>query len=104
MLCHFNIFLSLLRHVPYFNFLLAQGSFEIGASVYPVAIKYDPRFGDAFWNSSRQSYMEYVIMMMTSWAIVVDVWYLPPMQIMVGLAYHRLEINTFQLNSAFSSH
>lgn len=41
--------------------------------------RYDPRFGDAFWNSSRFSMMQYLLMMMTSWAIVCDVWYLPPM-------------------------
>nr|XP_023014745.1 glycerol-3-phosphate acyltransferase 3 isoform X1 [Leptinotarsa decemlineata] len=56
-----------------------KGSFEIGSVIYPVAIKYDPRFGDAFWNSSRYSMLQYLYMMMTSWAIVCDVWYLPPM-------------------------
>ncbi|CRK92398.1 CLUMA_CG005966, isoform A [Clunio marinus] len=44
-----------------------------------VAARYDARFGDAFWNSSRYSMMQYLYMMMTSWAIVCDVWYLPPM-------------------------
>ena len=44
-----------------------------------MAIKYHPEFGDAFWNSSEQSMVTYMIMMMTSWAIVADVWYLPPM-------------------------
>ncbi|KAK7872497.1 hypothetical protein R5R35_014288 [Gryllus longicercus] len=56
-----------------------KGSFEVGGVIYPVAIKYDPKFGDAFWNSSRFSMMQYLYMMMTSWAIVCDVWYLPPM-------------------------
>lgn len=56
-----------------------KGSFEVGGIIYPVAIKYDPRFGDAFWNSSEYSMMQYLYMMMTSWAIVCDVWYLPPM-------------------------
>ncbi|XP_014271501.1 glycerol-3-phosphate acyltransferase 3 [Halyomorpha halys] len=56
-----------------------KGSFEVGSVVYPVAIKYDPKFGDAFWNSSRYSMMQYLYMMMTSWAIVAEVWYLPPM-------------------------
>ncbi|XP_034235519.1 glycerol-3-phosphate acyltransferase 3-like isoform X3 [Thrips palmi] len=55
-----------------------KGSFEVKGAIYPVAIKYDPRFGDAFWNSSRYSMMQYLYMMMTSWAIVCDVWYLPP--------------------------
>ncbi|XP_075222080.1 glycerol-3-phosphate acyltransferase 4 isoform X2 [Lycorma delicatula] len=56
-----------------------KGSFEVNGVIYPVAIKYDPRFGDAFWNSSRYSMMHYLFMMMSSWAIVCDVWYLPPM-------------------------
>ncbi|XP_011880903.1 PREDICTED: glycerol-3-phosphate acyltransferase 3-like isoform X2 [Vollenhovia emeryi] len=56
-----------------------KGSFEVGGVIYPVAIKYDPRFGDAFWNSSRYSMLHYLYMMMSSWAIVCDVWYLPPM-------------------------
>uniref|UniRef100_A0A1B6JYC1 Phospholipid/glycerol acyltransferase domain-containing protein n=2 Tax=Homalodisca liturata TaxID=320908 RepID=A0A1B6JYC1_9HEMI len=56
-----------------------KGSFEVGGVIYPVAIKYDPRFGDAFWNSSRSSMIHYLYLMMSSWAIVCDVWYLPPM-------------------------
>ncbi|KRT80440.1 hypothetical protein AMK59_6991, partial [Oryctes borbonicus] len=56
-----------------------KGSFEVDTVIYPVAIKYDPKFGDAFWDSSRYSYMQYLYMMMTSWAIVCEVWYLPPM-------------------------
>lgn len=47
--------------------------------IYPVAIKYNPIFGDAFWNSSRNGYFTYLMMMMTSWAIVCEVWYLEPM-------------------------
>lgn len=57
-----------------------KGSFEVGCPIYPVAIKYDPRFGDAFWNSNKYSMLQYLYMMMTSWAIVCEVWYLPPVQ------------------------
>ena len=56
-----------------------KGSFEVGGTICPVAIKYDSRFGDPFWDSSKYGYMRYLLMMMTSWAIVCDVWYLPPM-------------------------
>lgn len=42
-------------------------------------MKYDSRFGDAFWNSSEQSWFGYIMRMMTSWAIICNVWYLPPM-------------------------
>ncbi|XP_041968760.1 glycerol-3-phosphate acyltransferase 3 isoform X2 [Aricia agestis] len=56
-----------------------KGSFEVGGTIYPVAIKYDARFGDAFWNSSRYGMLHYLFNMMSSWAIVCDVWYLPAM-------------------------
>uniref|UniRef100_A0A8C6VKH4 Glycerol-3-phosphate acyltransferase 3 n=1 Tax=Naja naja TaxID=35670 RepID=A0A8C6VKH4_NAJNA len=58
--------------------MFKKGSFEIGATIYPVAIKYDPRFGDAFWNSSKYNIVSYLLRIMTSWAIVCQVWYLPP--------------------------
>jgi glycerol-3-phosphate O-acyltransferase 3/4 len=56
-----------------------KGSFEISPVIYPVAMKYDNTLGDAFWNSSRQSMLHYLLRMMTSWAIVCEVWYLPAM-------------------------
>ncbi|XP_035463861.1 glycerol-3-phosphate acyltransferase 3 [Scophthalmus maximus] len=59
--------------------MFKKGSFEIGGTIHPVAIKYDPRFGDAFWNSGKYHMMSYLLRMMSSWAIVVNVWYLPPM-------------------------
>ena len=57
--------------------MFKKGSFEVGGVVYPVAIKYDPRFANCFWNSSKYGLLSYIFMMMTSWAMVVDVWYLP---------------------------
>ena len=59
--------------------MFKKGCFEVDTTIYPVAIKYDQRFGDAFWNSNKHSMLQYLILMMTSWAIVVDVYYLPPM-------------------------
>lgn len=59
--------------------MFKKGSFEIEGTIYPVAIKYDPQFGDAFWNSSKYGMVTYLLQMMTSWAIVCNVWYLPPM-------------------------
>ena len=44
--------------------MFKKGSFEVGAPIYPVAIKYDPLFGDAFWNSSEQSLLRYCLMLM----------------------------------------
>ncbi|XP_051537387.1 glycerol-3-phosphate acyltransferase 3-like isoform X2 [Myxocyprinus asiaticus] len=59
--------------------MFRKGSFEMGGTIYPVAIKYDPQFGDAFWNSAKYKMVSYLLRMMTSWAIVCNVWYLPPM-------------------------
>ncbi|KAL9852421.1 glycerol-3-phosphate acyltransferase 3-like isoform 1-T1 [Geothlypis trichas] len=59
--------------------MFKKGSFEVGGTIHPVAIKYDPRFGDAFWNSTKHSMMTYAFNVLTSWAIVCNVWYLPPM-------------------------
>ncbi|CAI4229393.1 unnamed protein product [Auanema sp. JU1783] len=59
--------------------MFKKGSFEVGTTIYPIAMKYDSRFGDAFWNSSEQSWFEYIMRMMTSWAIICNVWYLPAM-------------------------
>jgi hypothetical protein len=63
--------------------MFKKSSFEVGAP-----IKYDPRFGDAFWNSQQQSWMEYILSMMTCWAIVADVWYLPRMEMLVRSCVH----------------
>lgn len=59
--------------------MFKKGSFEVGGTIYPVALKYDSRFGEPFWNSQKYGYIRYLSMMMSSWAIVCDVWYLPPM-------------------------
>lgn len=77
--------------------MFKKGSFEVGGVVYPAAIKvchsdlfiykdfscalisqYDSRFADPFWNSSKQSLSKHLLMILSSWALVCDVWYLPP--------------------------
>ncbi|KAJ8317202.1 hypothetical protein KUTeg_005106 [Tegillarca granosa] len=52
--------------------MFKKGSFEVCPTIYPVAIKYDPRFGDAFWNSSKMGMVSHVFEILTSWALVVD--------------------------------
>jgi glycerol-3-phosphate O-acyltransferase 3/4 len=64
--------------------MFRKGSFEVTDRIYPVAIKYDPRFGDPFWNSSKQSYVQYLLMIMSAWAIKCEVWYLQPMDRLEG--------------------
>lgn len=73
--------------VLYIRLLLSEFIFitlrEFNSNFNPILcvffFRYDAKFGDAFWNSSRYSMMQYLYLMMTSWAIVCDVWYLPPM-------------------------
>lgn len=64
--------------------MFKKGSFEVGKIIYPVAVKYDSRFGDAFWNSSKKNLVLHLCDIMSSWALVCDVWYLPPMSKMEG--------------------
>ncbi|XP_068026626.1 glycerol-3-phosphate acyltransferase 3-like, partial [Melanerpes formicivorus] len=47
--------------------MFKKGSFE-----------YDPRFADPFWDSTKRSMLSYSLHMLTSWAVVCHVWYLPP--------------------------
>ncbi|XP_034099267.2 glycerol-3-phosphate acyltransferase 4 [Drosophila albomicans] len=54
-----------------------KGSFAICNVVYPVAVLYDRRFGDAFWDSTRCSMMRYILHVISSWSIKCDIWYLP---------------------------
>lgn len=55
-----------------------KGAFEIDCVIHPIAIRFDARFGDPFWWQDK--FFHYVVYMMTSWAIVCNVWYLPPMK------------------------
>ena len=48
--------------------------------IYCFSFQYDTRFADAFWNSSKQSLSQHLLMILSSWAIVCDVWYLPPVK------------------------
>ncbi|OQR76201.1 glycerol-3-phosphate acyltransferase 4-like [Tropilaelaps mercedesae] len=50
------------------------------APIYPCAIRYNAAFGDAFWDSAKHGYVMYLLRMMTSWAIVADVWYMKPIR------------------------
>lgn len=73
--------------------MFKKGSFEVDCPVYPVAIKYNPAFGDAFWGH-QPTMQAHIWEMMTSWAIVCKVWYLPPMnrEVSVQLVRKTLKI------------
>ena len=58
--------------------MFKRGAFDLGVDVVPVAIKYNSLFVDAFWNSRRQSFSRHLCKLMSSWAVVADVWYMEP--------------------------
>uniref|UniRef100_A0A7S2ZLJ6 Phospholipid/glycerol acyltransferase domain-containing protein n=2 Tax=Rhodosorus marinus TaxID=101924 RepID=A0A7S2ZLJ6_9RHOD len=64
--------------------MFKKGCFELGARVYPVAIKYNKQFSDPYWNSSQVSFQRHLLDLMTSWAVVADVYYLPPESLQPG--------------------
>lgn len=58
--------------------MFKRGAFDLGATVCPIAIKYNKIFVDAFWNSKKQSFTAHLAKIMRSWALVADVWFLEP--------------------------
>jgi glycerol-3-phosphate O-acyltransferase 3/4 len=50
--------------------------FELDVPINPIAIKYQKIFVDGYWNSREQSFLQHLIRLMTSWAVVVDVWFM----------------------------
>jgi glycerol-3-phosphate O-acyltransferase 3/4 len=64
--------------------MFKKGAFELGCAVCPIAIKYNKIFVDAFWNSKKQSFTMHLVRLMTSWAVVCDVWYLEPQYLRDG--------------------
>ncbi|KAH7436031.1 hypothetical protein KP509_06G090200 [Ceratopteris richardii] len=61
-----------------YTVMFKKGAFELGCTVCPIAIKYNKIFVDAFWNSKKQSFTMHLAQLMTSWAVVCDVWYMEP--------------------------
>ncbi|KAL0887279.1 hypothetical protein Bca101_011262 [Brassica carinata] len=67
-----------------YTVMFKKGAFELGCTVCPIAIKYNKIFVDAFWNSRKQSFTMHLLQLMTSWAVVCEVWYLEPQTIRPG--------------------
>lgn len=61
--------------------MFKKGSFELDATVHPIALKYRHRFGDPFWDSRASSFPRHLFDLMTSWAVVCDVYYMEPQTI-----------------------
>uniref|UniRef100_A0A453BDD2 Phospholipid/glycerol acyltransferase domain-containing protein n=1 Tax=Aegilops tauschii subsp. strangulata TaxID=200361 RepID=A0A453BDD2_AEGTS len=67
-----------------YTVMFKKGAFELGCAVCPIAIKYNKIFVDAFWNSKKQSFTMHLVRLMTSWAVVCDVWFLEPQYLREG--------------------
>ena len=61
-----------------YTVMFKKGAFELGATVCPIAIKYNKIFVDAFWNSRKESFTAHLGQLMTAWALVADVYFLEP--------------------------
>lgn len=61
-----------------YTVLFHKGAFELGCDVCPVAIKYNKRLLDPYWNTREQSFTQHVLYLMTRWCMIADVWWLPP--------------------------
>jgi glycerol-3-phosphate O-acyltransferase 3/4 len=67
-----------------YTVMFKKGAFELNCTVCPIAIKYNKIFVDAFWNSKKQSFTMHLVRLMTSWAVVCEVWYLEPQTLREG--------------------
>ena len=56
-----------------------KGVFDLDVPICPVAIKYNKIFVEGYWNSRAQSFAGHLFTIMTSWALVCDIWYMDPM-------------------------
>ncbi|KYQ99849.1 putative lysophosphatidic acid acyltransferase [Tieghemostelium lacteum] len=68
-----------------YSVMFKKGAFDLpNVIIYPIAIKYNTLFVDAFWNSKKQSIYRHIFNLMTSWALVCDVWYMEPQTMRPG--------------------
>lgn len=44
-----------------YTVMFKRGAFDLGATVCPIAIRYNKIFVDAFWNSRRQPFSWYMV-------------------------------------------
>jgi len=61
-----------------YTVLFKKGAFELDATICPVAIKYNKKYADPYWHTKVQTFSTHILYLMTRWAFVADVYYLPP--------------------------
>jgi glycerol-3-phosphate O-acyltransferase 3/4 len=63
-----------------------KSMFELNVPINPIAIKYNKVFVDGYWNSRAESFAAHQFRIMTSWAMVVDIWFMDPVERLPGEA------------------
>uniref|UniRef100_A0AC34QTF1 Phospholipid/glycerol acyltransferase domain-containing protein n=1 Tax=Panagrolaimus sp. JU765 TaxID=591449 RepID=A0AC34QTF1_9BILA len=58
--------------------LFRRSCFVENVDIYPIAVRQDPRLGDAFWK--EDTFLPYMFRLMTSFAVIYHVRYLAPMK------------------------
>lgn len=64
---------------------LSQCPWTVPPFCAPQAIKYNKVFVDGYWNSREQSFAQHLFRLMTSWAVVCDVWFLGALLVLLHL-------------------
>ncbi|KNC46066.1 lysophosphatidic acid acyltransferase [Thecamonas trahens ATCC 50062] len=61
--------------------MFKKGVFSMeGVEICPIAVRYNKALSDPFWNSRAESFVWHLLRLMTSWAVVANVTYLPPVR------------------------
>lgn len=62
-----------------YTIMFRKTVFALDVPINPIAIKYNDIFVPGYWNSRRQGFGAHLFTLMTSWALVCDVYYMDPM-------------------------
>lgn len=60
--------------------LFQKGSFELGVSICPVAIKYSKTLMDPYWNRRVHNFTSHLFYLMTRWKISAEVYWMDPVE------------------------
>ena len=59
--------------------MFKRGAFSLGATICPIAIKYNKALSDPYWHKG-ETFIMYMLRLLKSWAVVADVTFLPPQE------------------------
>ncbi|AFN83836.1 1-acyl-SN-glycerol-3-phosphate acyltransferase [Encephalitozoon romaleae SJ-2008] len=65
-----------------FSVLFQKGAFELGVTIYPVAIRFRRRLFDPYWNRRSHGFAMHVFYLMTRWRLEAEVVWMKPVSIM----------------------